>query len=119
MAEKSSIPARSKAMSAAFSANDRARQMCIAIGGPRHWNDTKESWRARLARKIQSTERRVRALLSNNEKIRLSADEYLRIEALYQRAESAVASLSNLASDAEIRADHRASDGSRGPENRG
>ena len=102
-------------MLAAVTATERARAMVIAIGGPRNWDDTKESWRARLARKLRVTPRRVRALLSPSEKLRLSADEYVRIETLYLRADQAVETISGLARDADVRRaafgeSHRGSD---------
>lgn len=92
-------------MLAAYTATDKARAMAIVIGGPLAWNDTKESWRARLARKIASTPRRVRALLSNNEKLRLGADEYLAIQAAYERSTQAVAEAQDMAWDAALRRD--------------
>jgi hypothetical protein len=58
--------------------------MLVAIGGPRSWDDTKDHWRNRLARKVDMNARRVRAILSNNEDVRLSADEFLRIEARFR-----------------------------------
>jgi len=64
-------------MSAAL---ERVRPMLIAIGGPRSWSDTKDHWRNRLARRLDMNARRVRAILSNNEKVSLTADEYVRIE---------------------------------------
>lgn len=64
-------------MSAAL---ERVRPMLIAIGGPRSWSDTKDHWRNRLARRLDMNARRVRAILSNNEKVSLTADEYIRIE---------------------------------------
>jgi hypothetical protein len=67
-------------MSAAL---DKARPMLVAIGGPRSWDDTKDHWRNRLARKVGINARRVRAILSKNEDVRLSADEYLSIEARF------------------------------------
>lgn len=74
-------------MSAAL---ERVRPMLVAIGGPRGWSDTKDHWRNRLARRLDMNARRVRAILSNNEKVSLSADEYLRIEV---RLTSALASI--------------------------
>jgi hypothetical protein len=105
-AMKSSKRIGDPSMSAAISATDRARFMVLNIGGPRPFGDTKESWCARVARKLALTPRRVRALLSNSEKIRLSADEYVRIEALYLGAGEAVEALQRLASEADLRA-HR------------
>ena len=70
-------------MSAA-SALERVRPMLVAIGGPRSWDDTKDHWRNRLARKVGINARRVRAILSKNEDVRLSADEYLSIEARFR-----------------------------------
>jgi len=64
-------------MSAAL---ERVRPMLIAIGGQRLWDDTKDHWRNRLARRLDMNARRVRAILSNNEKVSLTADEYIRIE---------------------------------------
>jgi plasmid maintenance system antidote protein VapI len=103
MAEETASSVRSAKMSAAFSATDHARSMALAIGGPRPFGDTKESYCARLARRLALTPRRVRALL-NNEKIRLSADEYVRILALHDSASQSVASLQRLASEADVRA---------------
>ena len=77
MPTKLSKTVGNSAMSAAL---DRVRPMLIAIGGQRLWDDTKDHWRNRLARKVDMNARRVRAILSNNEKVSLSADEYLRIE---------------------------------------
>jgi hypothetical protein len=68
-------------MSAAL---ERVRPMLIAIGGPRSWSDTKDHWRNRLARRLDMNARRVRAILSNNEKVSLTADEYIRIEARFR-----------------------------------
>jgi hypothetical protein len=76
---KSSKPAKGSAMSAALS---QARLMLVAIGGPRSWDDTKDHWRNRLARKVDMNARRVRSILSN-EPMKLSADEYFRIEARF------------------------------------
>jgi hypothetical protein len=78
---KSSKPAGDSAMSAAI---ERVRPMLIAIGGPRSWSDTKDHWRNRLARRLDMNARRVRAILSNNEKVSLTADEYIRIEARFR-----------------------------------
>lgn len=71
-------------MSAAYSAIDRVRPMLAAIGGPRAWDDTKDHWRNKLARKVGISARRVRAILSGTEEVRLTADEYLSIEAQFQ-----------------------------------
>ena len=66
-------------MSAAL---ERIRPMLVAIGGPRSWDDTKDHWRNKLARKVGINARRIRAILSG-EKIKVSADEYLSIEAQF------------------------------------
>jgi len=83
----------------AVSALDRVRPMLVAIGGPRSWDDTKDHWRNKLARKVGINARRVRAILSNNEDVRLSADEYLSIEARFralgERLEDDLRSLSS------------------------
>lgn len=81
MPAKSSNPAKGSAMSAALS---QARLMLVAIGGPRGWSDTKDHWRNRLARKVDMNARRVRAILSNNEKVSLTADEFINIEARFR-----------------------------------
>ena len=78
---KSSKSAGSSAMSAAL---ERVRPMLVAIGGPRAWDDTKDHWRNKLARRIGINSRRVRAILSGTEKVSLSADEYLSIEAQFR-----------------------------------
>ena len=89
--------------------------MVLTVGGPRPFGETKEAYCARLARRLAFTYRRVRALLNPNEKLKLTADEYVRIESLYLGADEALASLSRMASEAEIRADRPsgAGDGSR------
>lgn len=68
-------------MSAAL---ERVRPMLIALGGPRSWDDTKDHWRNRLARNVGINARRVRAILSNNEKVSLTADEFIHIEARFR-----------------------------------
>lgn len=103
MVEKSSKSAGGKAMSAAVTASEQARHMVIELGGPLQWSDTKDSWRVRIARKLHLNPRRVRAILSR-ERIKLSADEYLVIQTHYQHAFGALASLSSLASQADVRA---------------
>jgi hypothetical protein len=90
MSVKSSIAAGSRAMSAACSALDKARLMLVAIGGHREWSDTKDHWRNKLARKVDLSARRIRAILSG-EQIRLSADEYLAIEARYSALDARIA----------------------------
>jgi hypothetical protein len=78
---KSSKIAKGSAMSAAL---ERVRPMLIAIGGQRLWDDTKDHWRNRLARRLDMNARRVRAILSNNEKVSLTADEFINIEARFR-----------------------------------
>jgi hypothetical protein len=104
-AMKSSKRTGAPLMSAAISATERARIMALTVGGPRPFGETKEAYCARLSRKLAFNYRRVRALLNPNEKLKLTAEEYVRIEALYLGANEAVASLSHLASEAEVRAD--------------
>lgn len=91
----------------AVSAATRARDMLCDLSGPRGWNDTRESWLARGARKAGLSARRARALFYA-EPIRLSADEYLAIERAYETARDSVAALSVLARDENVRADHLA-----------
>lgn len=90
-------------MTAAVTAMDVARQRVEALAMPRGWHDTKESRRARAARLIGTTARRVRAILSG-EKVRLTADEYFAIETAWARANQALASAAHMARDAEVRA---------------
>lgn len=87
MPGKLTISAKDSAMSAAL---ERVRPMLVAIGGPRSWDDTKDHWRNRLARRLDMNARRVRAILSNNEKVSLSADEYLHIEARFRALDSRI-----------------------------
>jgi hypothetical protein len=81
----------------------RARDMLCDIAGQRGWNDTRESWLARGARKAGLSARRARALFYA-EPIRLSADEYLAIEKAYQNARDSLETLSALARDADAKA---------------
>lgn len=83
------------------SAVELSRARLCDLCGPRGWNDTRESWLARGARKAGLTLRRARALFYS-EPIRLDADEYLAIERAHQGAVAAVATLSILASDADL-----------------
>jgi len=85
----------------------RARDMLCDIAGQRGWNDTRESWLARGARKAGLSLRRARAIFYQ-EPIRLDADEYLRIEQAYSHARASMEALSILAGDAEARADRLA-----------
>lgn len=100
MSEKSAKTAKGSAMPDAISI---ARVRVEALAFPRGWHDTKESRRARAARMIGITARRVRAILAG-EKLKLSADEYLAIERAWADATEAVASLSHLARAAEVSA---------------
>jgi hypothetical protein len=87
----------------AVSATVRARDMLCDLSGPRGWNDTRESWLARGARKAGLSARRARALFYA-EPIRLSADEYLAIEKAYETARDSLATISALARDADAKA---------------
>lgn len=103
MSEKSNNSAEVKKMASAYPANVRARDMLLGVCGPRDWNDTRESWLARDARRVGLTVRRARAIFYQ-EPIRLSADEYLAIEVAHEAAHASVAALSTLASHADLRA---------------
>ena len=87
----------------AVSETVRARDMLCDLSGPRGWNDTRESWLARGARRAGLSLRRARAIFYQ-EPIRLDADEYLAIERAHQTAHAAVASLQSLAGHAALRA---------------
>jgi hypothetical protein len=95
-------PSKHQEMSA-VSATVRARDMLCDLSGPRGWNDTRESWLARGARKAGLSARRARALFYA-EPIRLSADEYLAIEKAYEIARDSLATISALARDADAKA---------------
>lgn len=100
---KSSEFQEKSAVSAVF----KARNMLCELSGARGWNDTRESWLARGARKAGLSLRRARAIFYQ-EPIRLDADEYLQIEHAYSSACSALEALSILASDADVRANRAA-----------
>ena len=85
------------------SAVELSRARLCDLCGPRGWNDTRESWLARGARKAGLTLRQARALFYS-EPIRLDADEYLAIERAYTAARASVEAISALASDADLRA---------------
>lgn len=80
----------------------RAKQMLCELSGPRGWNDTREFWLARGARRARLSLRRAKAIFYE-ERIRLTADEYLAIEQAFEAAHAAVATVSSLASDANVR----------------
>ena len=84
------------------SAVEVARDMLCELSGQRGWHDTRESWLARGARRAGLSLRRARAIFYN-EKIRLDADEYLGIERAWQSASASLATLSNMASAANVR----------------
>jgi len=102
----------------AVSASARARDMLCELSGPRGWNDTRESWLARGARRVGLSLRRARAIFYQ-EPIRLTADEYLGIENAWKAAGAALATLSDMARDADVRARDRLKDGSRDAEDQG
>ena len=81
----------------------RARDMLCELSGPRGWNDTRESWLARGARRAGLTLRRARAVFYQ-EPIRLTADELLGIMRAHESAHASVAAISNLAREADVRA---------------
>lgn len=86
----------------AVSAVEIARDMLCELSGPRGWNDTRESWLARGARRAGLTLRRARAIFYQ-EPIRLEADEYLAIKRAHQSAYAAVEEVQHLVRDADLR----------------
>lgn len=102
----------------AVSAVEIARDMLCELSGPRGWNDTRESWLARGARRAGLTLRRARAIFYQ-EPIRLEADEYLQIERTWKAASQAVETASDLARDADVRAGDRSRVAGALPEDRG
>jgi hypothetical protein len=105
--EKSAVPAMI-----------RARDMLCDLSGSRGWNDTRESWLSRGARRAGLTLRRARAIFYQ-EPIRLTADEYVSILAAYEAAHASVAALSDLASHADVRAGSASGRGSPPADRRG
>lgn len=70
-------------MTAAARINDDLRGWIAIVAGPRGWNDTRESWLARAARRLDLPARRVRALFYGEAR-RVDAAEYLTIQARAQ-----------------------------------
>lgn len=69
----------------------QAREMLCAIAGQRDWNDTRESWLARAARKLGFGHRRTKAIFYGEARV-ISADEWLRLnETLAALSKSAAA----------------------------
>jgi len=60
----SSVPLheRDKKLASAVHMNEMMRDAVITAAGPRGWNDTRESWLSRAARKLGITHRRARSL---------------------------------------------------------
>lgn len=107
MSEVPNKPSESKEKPA-VSAVVRARDMLCELSGPRGWHDTRESWLARGARRARLSMRRARAIFYQ-EPIRLTADEYIAIEAAFREngerletAHEALAEVSGLARDARL-----------------
>jgi len=95
---KSAIPAKDPAMSDAMTiARDRVETLAL----PKGWHETKDARRARVARLIGTTARRVRSILAG-EKMRLTAEEYLAIERAWESAHASVATISALGSHAAL-----------------
>lgn len=112
-------------MLTASSANERARGMVISLAGHRGWSDTRGSWLARVARIVGLPPRRVRAIFYL-EPIRLSADEYISIQAAFERnhsllraADAALAAVPDLARHADAGAIEPAGQRSDAPSLRG
>lgn len=80
-----------------------ARARFIGLCGARSWNDTREAWLARGAHRAGLSLRRARSLFYQ-QRLRLTADEYLAIERADEAARGALASLSDLARDADAQA---------------
>jgi hypothetical protein len=102
----------------AVSAVEIARDMLCELSGPRGWNDTRESWLARGARRAGLSLRRARAIFYQ-EPIRLEADEYLGIERNWKAATQSVETISHLAREANGRASDRNGSGSEAAEGEG
>jgi hypothetical protein len=80
----------------------KAHDMLIDLCGPRGWNDTRESWLTRGARKARLSLRRARAIFYQ-EPIKLTADEYIAIQEAFEASNAALATAASLASDADLR----------------
>lgn len=104
MSERTEKRSESKEKSA-VTAVVKAHVMLIGLCGPRGWNDTRESWLTRGARRARLSLRRAKAIFYQ-EPIKLTADEYIAIQEAYDAATSAVEALQSLAGEAEVRA-HR------------
>lgn len=101
MSESPNKPSEFKEKSA-VTAVVKAHDMLIDLCGQRGWNDTRESWLARGARKARLSLRRARAIFYQ-EPIRLTADEYIAIQEAFETANAAVAAIRDLAGDADLR----------------
>lgn len=88
-----------------MSATEVARSRFIELCGPRPWNGTRVSWLANGARKARLTFRKAKSLFYNEQKLRLSADEYVAIEDAWEASTQAVAASELLARNAEALAD--------------
>lgn len=82
----------------AVSAATRARDMLCDLSGPRGWNDTRESWLARGARRAGLSIRRARAIFYG-EPLRLTADEYLSIQKAHEDAKEAITRLHEISGE--------------------
>lgn len=89
----------------------KAHDMLVGLCGPRGWNDTRESWLTRGARRARLSLRRARAIFYL-EPIKLTADEYLAIQEAYQAAHAALATVPGLARPEDLQT--RAPAGSQG-----
>jgi hypothetical protein len=95
-----------------------ARSRVEFLAQPTGWHETKEARRRRVARMVGTTARRIRALLGG-EKLTLKADEYLAIERVWESAYASMASISDMARKADVRAREANRSGSGGPARKG
>jgi hypothetical protein len=100
MSERTKSSSESKEKSA-VTAVVKAHDMLIDLCGPRGWNDTRESWLTRGARKARLSLRRAKAIFYQ-EPIKLTADEYIAIQEAFEAANASLAALSHLAGEADV-----------------
>ena len=57
----------------------QARELLCAVAGPRGWNDTREAWLAKAARRLGFGHRRTKAIFYGEARV-ISAEEWMRLQ---------------------------------------
>jgi len=92
----------------------QARDLLCAIAGPRGWNDTRQAWLAKAARRLGFGHRRTKAIFYGEARV-ISADEWCVLQETLAELTRSAAARQGTIHELEILARSRASEAGKNP----